>query len=165
MTSQTLFELLIGVAVLGLLVVRQLRARPVRSNTRVLLILGVIGVIEAAGFLQKQHATGIVVAALAGSLVLAAVFGVIRAATVKLWLQDGQPWSKGTVLTAVLWVVALAAHLGYDALLGRHHQVGSVASATVVLYLAVSFAVQRAVVLMRANQLNPSGFASSGTAL
>jgi hypothetical protein len=161
MTSQTLFELLLGVVVLGLLIVRQLRARPVSSNTRVVLILGVIGVIEAAGFLQKQHATGIVIAALAGSLVLAAVFGVIRAVTVKVWLQDGQVWSKGTVLTAVLWVLALAAHLGYDALLGRHHDVGSVASATVVLYLAVSFAVQRVVVMVRARQLSPSGFAGS----
>jgi hypothetical protein len=44
--------------------------------------------------------------------VLAAVFGAIRAATTHVWLEGGQPWRQGNWLTAVLWVVSIAAHLG-----------------------------------------------------
>jgi glutathione S-transferase len=77
--------------------------------------------------------------ALVGSLVLAASFGAARAATVKIWIQDGQAWAKGNLLTAALWIAALAAHLGYDYLIGQHMGLGD---ATVVLYLAISLAVQ-----------------------
>ncbi len=52
--------------------------------------------------------------ALLGSLLLAAVFGAGRATTVRIGMQDGQPWIPGGFVTAALWVLALAAHLGYD---------------------------------------------------
>lgn len=77
-------NLLIGVAVLVLLVYRQLQVRPVRSNFRLPLILAVIGVIELSQFLQHRQHTATVIAALAGSLALAAVTGAIRAATVRI---------------------------------------------------------------------------------
>lgn len=49
---------------------------------RLPLILGVIGVVELVQYLQhRPHGTG-VIAALAGSLVIAAVFGAIRAAVI-----------------------------------------------------------------------------------
>lgn len=88
---------------------------------------------------------------------LAAVFGGLRASTVRLWLQDGQPWSKGNWLTAALWVVALASHLGYDALVAHSHGDSNVGAATVVLYLAVSLGIQRVIVQLRANRLQPGG--------
>jgi len=56
-----------------------------------------------------------VTSVIAGSLVLAAAFGALRAATVRIWIADGQAWSRGNWLTALLWVAAVAAHLGYDA--------------------------------------------------
>jgi hypothetical protein len=159
MSSQTLLELIVGVAVLALLIVRQMRARPVRqANQRLFLILGIIGVIETYQYLQHHHAaTTTVAAALAGSLVLAAVFGVIRAITVRVWMREGQPWVQGTWLTAVLWVAALAAHLGYDALLNTHKDITGLGDATVVLYLAVSLLVQRVIVSARAAKLDPAG--------
>jgi hypothetical protein len=39
-SSQTVLDLVIGLVVLGLLVVRQLQSRPVRANQRTLLVLG-----------------------------------------------------------------------------------------------------------------------------
>ncbi len=154
MSSQTVFELLLGVVVLGLLVYRQLQKRPVSGRRQRLgLVLGVIGLIETVNYLGKVHAGGIVVAALAGSLVLAAAFGAVRAATVRIWLQDGRPWSQGNWLTALLWVVAVAAHLGYDALLGSSRGLSGLGSATVLLYLAVSLLVQYLVVSYRAQRL------------
>lgn len=52
-----LADIVLGVAVLALLIYRQLRTRPVNaSGLRVVAILGVIGLIETAQFLQKNHA-------------------------------------------------------------------------------------------------------------
>jgi hypothetical protein len=42
-----------------------------------------------------------------GSLVVGATLAAVRAATVKLWSQDGQILRQGTWLTATLWVVAV----------------------------------------------------------
>jgi len=163
--SQTLLYLVIGVAVLGLLIFRNLRAQPVRQlNQRLFVILGVIGLIEAYQYLSQHHAGSTGVLALVGSLVLATVFGVIRAMTVRVWMKDGQPWSQGNVLTAVLWIVALGAHLGYDAILSAHKDISGLGDATVLLYLAVSLAVQRVVIVTRANRLDPVAGAGAGQA-
>jgi hypothetical protein len=166
MSSQALSYLVIGVVILGLLIYRQLVARPVRSNQRIVLILVVIGLIEAVQYMRTLHAGSTAVVALAGSLVLAAVFGAARAATVRIWMQNGQPWSQGNLLTAALWVVALGAHLGYDYLIGQHKDIGNLGGATVVLYLAVSLAVQRVIVTIRAQRLDPApiGWMGPGSA-
>jgi hypothetical protein len=162
MSSQTVLELVIGVAVLGLVIYRQLRPRPVQGNQRLILILAVIGVIEAVQYMQKLHAGSAAVLALVGSLVLAALFAVPRAASVKIWMQDGQPWVQGNLLTAALWVVALAAHLGYDFVIGQHKDIGGLGDATVVLYLAVSLGVQRVLVTFRAQRLDPAAAGRMG---
>ena len=95
--------------------------------------------IEACQFVAKHHPGTVTYAAALGSLVLAAGFGV-RAATVRIWLQDGRPWSRVSGVTASLWIVALAAHLGYDALVAGHGR-DDVGAATIVLYLAVSLGI------------------------
>ena len=157
-------DLVLGVVVLALLIYRQLVPRPIRSSsTRIVLILGVIGIVETVQFLQQHHQSGsaaaVTAAALLGSLVLAVAFGFARAKTVHVWLKDGVPWSRGNWLTAGLWVVALAAHLGYDALLDQHKSTNGLGTATIVLYLAVTFAVQRVIVQQRARRLAPGGAA------
>jgi hypothetical protein len=58
-----------------------MQVRPVRANMRLPLILAVIGVIELTQFFQhnqQHHDTTVVLAALAGSLVLAAVTYTIQ---------------------------------------------------------------------------------------
>lgn len=153
----TLVYLVVGVAVLGLLICRNLRAQPVRQvSQRLFLILGVVGVIETYQYLDKHHGGTAAIAALLGSLVLAAAFGVIRALTVRVWMKDGQPWSQGSIPTAALWVLAPAAHLGYDALLNTHKDLTGLGEATVVLSLVVSLAVQRLIVTARAGWLAPA---------
>jgi len=155
--SQVLTNVVVGVVVLGLLLFRQMQARRVRaSSLRLALILFVIGLIEAGQFIGKHHGGGTMVAALGGSLVLAVVFGALRAATVRVWIKDGVAWTQGNWMTALLWVAAVAAHLGYDALLDHHKGTSGLGSATIVLYLAISLAVQRGLVLVRARRLDPS---------
>ncbi|HEY1620407.1 MAG TPA: hypothetical protein VGG25_22480 [Streptosporangiaceae bacterium] len=155
MGTQSSTELIIGIAVLALLIYRQVMPRPVRSSaSRLMLVLGVIGLVEAVQFFQHGHGAGpVVVAALAGSLVLAALFGVLRARTVKVWMKDGMPWSQGNWLTGLLWVIALAAHLGYDYLLDHSKNTAHLGDATIVLYLAVSLIVQRVIIAQRASRL------------
>ena len=150
-------EIVVGIAVLALLIARQLRSRPVSATGLALVaIIAVIGVFQAGQFLTRYHANGGTYLAIGGSLMLAIGFGVARAATMRLWRQDGQVWTRGSWLTAGLWVLALAAHLGYDALVARGQGAGSgthsVGAATAVLYLAVSLAVQRLILMQRAQR-------------
>jgi drug/metabolite transporter (DMT)-like permease len=162
MSSQTVLNLVIGVAVLGLLIYRQLQARPVRGNQRLVLVLAMIGVILAVKYIQRLDSLSAAIGALAGSLVLAAVFGAVRAATVRIWMQDGQPWVQGNLLTAALWILALGAHLGFDYLVGQHKDISGIGNATLVLYLAVTLGVQRLIVVFRAQRLDPSAFRQVG---
>jgi len=158
-------DIVLGVAVLALLIYRQLVARPVNaSNLRILAILGVIGVVQTAQFLGQNHSGALTYGLLAGSLVLAAAFGVLRAATVRIWIAGGQAWSRGNWLTACLWVAAVAAHLGYDALVAHGHGDRGLGSATVVLYLAISLGFQRIIVQQRARRLQPGGTPAFGQA-
>jgi hypothetical protein len=152
-----ILDVVIGLAVLALLIARQLQARRFsNSGWRIVVILAIIGVVQVSGYLKANHPGAVAYAALGGSLVLAAGFGALRASTVKLWTQEGQVWSQGNWLTAALWVIALAAHLGYDYLVAPSHGKADIGTATVVLYLAVSFGIQRLVVQQRARGLEPS---------
>ena len=69
-------DIIPGVAVLALLIYRQLAVRPVNASTlRLIAILVVIGVLQTVQFLSKGHGHPLTYAALGGSLVLAASFG------------------------------------------------------------------------------------------
>jgi hypothetical protein len=96
MSSQTLLYLVTGVAVLGLLVYRQLAARPVQGSQRLMLILVIVGLAEAVQNMQKLHTGTTAVIALVGSLILAAIFGAARAATARVWIQNGQAGRRET---------------------------------------------------------------------
>jgi hypothetical protein len=140
-------DLLIGIAVLALLVVRQLQVRPVHANFRLPLILAIIGVVELTQYLKHNHHTGTIFAVLAGSLVLAAITGAIRAMTVRVWIDAGQALRQGTWITALLWVVSLGVHLGYDYLVDGKSGLGS---ASLVLYFAVTYTIQRFILQAKA---------------
>jgi hypothetical protein len=93
-------------------------------------------VVELVQYLQHEHHCAGVAIALAGSLVIAAVFGAIRAATVHIWVYGGQAWRQGTWLTAVLWVVSLGVHLGYDYLVDGKGSQSGLGSASLLVYSA-----------------------------
>jgi hypothetical protein len=120
-------------------------------------ILGIIGLIELIQYLDKGHHGTKVWVALVGSLVIAAVFGALRAVTVRVWLEGGQAWRKGNWLTAVLWVVSLGVHLGYDYLVdGKGSQSSGIGSASLLLYLAVTFLIQNLILQARAQRIAPA---------
>jgi len=153
MTATTGVDLLIGLAVLALILYRQLQVRPVRDTMRLPLIIAIIGVVQLAQFLQHGHHGPSVFVALAGSLVIAAVFGAIRAATVRVWVDGGQAWRQGSWLTAVLWIVSLGAHLGYDYLVEGKGAEAGLGSASLLLYFGVTFTIQRLILMARAQRI------------
>ena len=143
-------DVILGLVVLVFLIYRQLSARQVNASAlRLLVILVIIGVLQTYQFLSKNHAHPLTIAAIVGSVVLAAVFGWLRANTVRVWLDDdGQAWSKGNWLTA---------HLVYDLLVAHGPDTRGLGTATIILYLAVSLGFQRLLVLQRARRLQPTG--------
>jgi hypothetical protein len=161
-TASNAVELLIGVAVLVLILVRQQQKRPVRDNMRLPLILGIIGVVELVEFLDKGHHGTKVVVALVGSLVIAAVFGAIRAVTTRVWVEGGQAWRQGNWLTALLWIVSIGAHLGYDYLVDGKGSQNNLGSASLLLYLAVTFTIQRLILQARAQRLGGTTHQDTG---
>jgi hypothetical protein len=163
-------SIVIDLVVLAWLLVRQVQARPLGTGGKLPLILAVIGLLEFGAFLMgggqqlasflKGHRSfstipdgRTVLAAAAGSLVLAVVTGAIRARTVRLWWQDGQYWRKGTWVTVALWIVSLGAHLGYDALIARGTGKAEIGDATMLLFFAVSLTAQRVTLAVRARQI------------
>jgi hypothetical protein len=60
----------------------------------------------------------------------------------------------------VLWILSLAAHLGYDDLVAGHitgKNGGNVGDATVLLYLVVTLTIQRFILLRRAARQEAAG--------
>ena len=161
MSGANVTDLVIGVAVLALVLYRQLTTQRLRENYRLPLILAVVGLVQFVTFLNGHpHDDGAIVAAVAGSLVIAAVLGGVRALTVRVWRQDGQLLRKGTWLTAVLWVISFAAHLGYDDLVAGHvtgKNGGNVGDVTILLYLVVTLTVQRYLLMARAARQEAAG--------
>jgi hypothetical protein len=161
MSSSDVVSLVIGLAVLALVLTRQLMTRRLAESYRLSVILLVIGAVQFADFLKGHPGDpGGIVAAVAGSLVLAALFGVARALTVQVWRQDGLLLRKGTWLTGVLWIVAVAAHYGYDDLVAGHltgKNGSNVGNATILLYLVISLTVQRFVLLARVRRQDAAG--------
>jgi hypothetical protein len=166
-----MFNLVIGLAVLAFILIRQVQARPLKSGLPWIITLGVIGLLSTMAFLfgkdqaiafAKGHSHHLTLAvpnahamiiAAAGSLVLAVVMGVVRAPTERLWREtDGQVWRKGTAVTVVLWLVALGLHLGYDAVVA-HGPDAQFGDATLNLYFAATIAANRMALHARAARL------------
>jgi hypothetical protein len=118
-------------------------------------ILAVIGIIQLSGFLEQAgHHPGYVVAALAGSFILATVFAAIRAATVHVWVDNGQAWRKGTVLTAVLWILSFGVHLGYDYVVDGRGALAGLGAASLAMYFAITYTIQRLFIQAKARRIS-----------
>ncbi len=146
-------SLLIALLVLGWLLWRQLQVRELRHDRGYLLPLALvaIGVLQIVDYDRDHPLAGAGIALLALSIVVAAAFSIVRATTVRVWLHDGRLLRQGTAMTIVLWLVAIAVHLGGDHLIAPH-DADRIGSVSLLLYLGVSLAVQRFALGERARQ-------------
>lgn len=79
-------------------------------------------------------------------------------------VDRGQAWRQGTWLTAVLWIVSLGVHLGYDYLVdGKGAQAG-LGSASLLLYFGVTYMIQRLVLQARARRIADASPQNTGAA-
>ncbi|BAJ31185.1 MULTISPECIES: DUF1453 family protein [Kitasatospora] len=150
-----LSDVLIAVAVIVLVVGRQLRARRLDGERRLWLLLPLV--LVAAGLrdtalLDPEHrATAAVL--LAGSLLTTAGMGCAWAWTVRIWREaDGVLWSRGGTATVFAWVGAVVIRIGWYGLgAALHvHQSGSV----LLLSLGVLLLTRSVVLRWRAGQLD-----------
>jgi hypothetical protein len=161
-SSADVTNIVIGVAVVALVIYRQGVTRPVRerSAARLVLILGIIGVVEMVNASKAHHLGPSTIGWIVVGLLIGAGLGAARAATTRVWRDaNGTAWRRGSVLTAALWIVSLAAHFGIDALIDHSTTAKGLGSADILLYLAVSLGVQREVIRLRAARV-PAGVAT-----
>ncbi len=88
----------IGLVVLALLVLRQVRPRPAFRRRRpiVTTVIFVAGVLQLAGFTHHHGLDAWDIAAVGASVLLAAAMGAVRAATVHLWVEQELAVSLGS---------------------------------------------------------------------
>lgn len=156
-------NLLIAAVVLILILVRQLRTQPVRGRSRLALILTVVGVVQTVQFVGKHSLDLSDLSFLVVSLVVGLALAVVRSYTVKIWRgEDGTLLRKGTWLTAVLWLAAVAQHL----LIDRFVSAGF-GDASLLVYFGLMIGAQHVVLTLRSRALEDgtkvSGWSSTNS--
>jgi hypothetical protein len=148
--------LVLDALVLAWLLYRQRKVRrvPPRLGLRFPVLLGVLGLVEVADY-SHQHTLGpAVIGVLALSLAVAAVgLGIVRALTVRVQVVDGVMLRQGTWLTVALWLISLGLHFAADWWITALKGPSGLPSASLLLYLGLTYGVQRAVVHRRATAL------------
>jgi hypothetical protein len=168
MSSQMVWNVVIGIAVVALLLYRQLQIRPVRTDRgpRLIVILAAIGLFQLVRYTADGGKVGAIgVACLVVSLLIGAGLAAARAMTVKVWRTGGGWMRQGTALTLVLWLVSIGLHFLIDWLGGEiapQDHVSQLGSVTIVLYLAVVLGVQNVLLTRRVATLAHGGPTAAG---
>ena len=142
----------LGVIILILVLLRQLRVRPVPRAFRATLpvVLGVVGLFEMVAYAGDHHVTGSTWAWVLGALAIGAVgVGALRGLSMRVWTSHQWVVRQGTTITMALWLASLLVHFAADDNGGARGFEG----ATFLLYLGVTLAVQAYVVHLRAQPL------------
>ncbi len=151
------FSYVLGVLLLTLVLLRQIRVVPVPRAyiPRLPLVLGVIGLFTMSGYAGDHHVTSTAWGWLIGTLVVGAVgLGALRGLSMRVWDTNGWVVRQGNVVTMALWLVSLLVHFGVD-VAGNQSGTGAagLVGASFLLYLGLTLAVQQYVVFRRAQPL------------
>ncbi|MFJ9696415.1 DUF1453 domain-containing protein [Kitasatospora sp. NPDC101183] len=149
----TLINIVVALAVVALVVARQMRPQKLDGERRfwiLPLVLGVLGLRDPQ-LIDHDHAA-LSVTLLVASLVAVLGMGTVWGWTVRIWrTPTGETWARGTKATVAAWVGMLAIRIGIYATgsaLGVH-QSGS----SLMLGIAVLLLVRSLVVNWRARSL------------
>ncbi|MFL6076655.1 MAG: hypothetical protein ACJ73S_24945 [Mycobacteriales bacterium] len=106
-TATTSLNALIVLAVLALMISRQMRARPLKPPA--LVIVPALMVYAGARAPGASAVDVTLVAGLAGEVAL----GVVRGFSMRVWRDaEGRAWRQGTRYTLAWWLVGLVARIG-----------------------------------------------------
>jgi hypothetical protein len=150
------FSYVVGVLLLTLILLRQIRVVPVRRAyaPRLPLVLGVIGLFTMSSYAGNHHVTSSAWSWVIGTLVVGAIgLGALRGLSMRVWDTNGWVVRQGNVVTMALWLISLLVHFAVDA--GDHARTGAagLVGASFLLYLGLTLAVQQYVVFRRAQPL------------
>ncbi|AUY49584.1 DUF1453 family protein [Streptomyces sp. CB01881] len=151
-----LVNILVVIAVMALVIGRQMQARRLETERRfwLLPLILVVVALRDPQMIDRAH-QGAAVALLAVSLLLVLAMGSVWGWTIQLWQdEDGAVWARGTQATAAAWAGMLAIRLGLFGVGAALHvrQSGS----ALLLGLAVLLLVRTLVVNWRARHLEPA---------
>ncbi len=151
-----LVNVVVIVAVIALVVVRQCSARRISGDQRWWVLPGILLVmaLRDPGLVDRHHET-LSVVVLGTELVVGLVTGAAWGWTARLWrAEDGALWSKGTKATVYVWtggLVLRVALYGAAAALGIHQ-----GSSALMMALAVTLLVRGGVLARRAAGISAS---------
>ena len=155
------FSYALGAVILILVLLRQVRVRPVPRvfQPRLPVVLGVIGLFEMASYAGNHHVSSTAWLWIAGTTLVGAIgLGALRGLSMRVWTGNGWVLRQGNALTMALWLVSLLVHFAGDSA-GNHAGAAGLAGASFLLYLGVTLAMQGYVVHRRAlplwGQLGP----------
>ncbi|MEC3997587.1 DUF1453 domain-containing protein [Actinacidiphila sp. DG2A-62] len=138
------------VAVIGLVIARQMRPRRIRAGGRWWLLPAVLVVLAVrdGGVVDSAHRSTSI-GMLAAELAVAVVMGFGWAFTTRMWTEgDGSVWTQGTKAALGVWVVGIAVRValyGIAAAMGVHQHSGSV-----LLAVAATLLIRSGVLMARA---------------
>ncbi|MFE6891564.1 DUF1453 domain-containing protein [Streptomyces sp. NPDC057694] len=145
-------EILVIVAVVALVVVRQFRTERLAMDRKWWLLPVILGFValRSDSLMDPRHTAASVVL-IAVEMVVSVGIGIGWAFTTRLWADDqGDVWTKGTAATAGTWVggvAARAAVVGIGLAMGVH-----LGSSSFMLGFALSLLVRTGVLMWRAGQ-------------
>src|SRR5277367_4987324 len=151
----------VGTLILILVLLRQVRVRPVPRvfQPRLPIVIGVIGLFEMFSYAGNHHVSSTAWLWVLGTLVVGGLgLGVLRGLSVRVWAGNGWVLRQGNAITMALWLVSLLVHFVGDS--GQSHAgAAGLEGSSFLLYLGVTLCVQYYVVYRRAlpmwEQLGP----------
>ncbi|MEU7740438.1 hypothetical protein [Nonomuraea sp. NPDC049158] len=100
-------------AVIIFVVYRQMMTRPTARNGIVYVSAALVALGLLTGGLIDTAQLALSLALVAVEAIAAVVFGAVRAATVRVWMDEaGVTWSKATPLTLLAWLASVASRVG-----------------------------------------------------
>lgn len=146
------FSYALGAVILILVLLRQVRVRPVPRvfQPRLPLVIGIIGLFEMFSYADNHHISSSAWLWVLGTLVVGALgLGVLRGLSVRVWSGNGWVLRQGNAITMALWLLSLLVHFAGDT--GQSHAgAAGLEGASFLLYLGVTLCVQNYVVYRRA---------------
>ncbi|MGW2849759.1 hypothetical protein [Streptomyces sp. NPDC001274] len=150
----------VSLVAVGLVVRQQLRTRPVRRNGSlvvpvVLAVLGAALIVLGVASVTKDHPLpALSVVLLAVSLLVAGLFGAVRARTVRVWREPGgEVVRQGVAATTGLWLASVAVHAALGLWIDHVAGAGVLGAASLYAYLAIGLGTQNLLVRGRAAAL------------
>ena len=140
----TLIEYAIGAVILGLVLIQQLRARPLRRVPVAGIFLAAIGTAALMVLAIKHVISNGQLELILLSLAITASLGAARGLLTRLWREGQTVWRQGGYVTILLWMLAIAQHIAFDIVLPR-----GVGLATLSLFFGVSLISQFIVAVIR----------------